>query len=183
MCRSLTPPSVEEKPYPIKDGPLKELACKKFNKLHKEKRFEGPYPIKDKPKDVHLTSVFVKEKDLSKNKVLVLSDYSSPKGNSINSAIPKEAAYVPFPTLLFFIQWLMTFGPLALIWVADLADAYYQVWIKAMYRKLFGMQFVGRYMLPYYMPFGIATATLEQATEFGVVDGGVVLEVKGKFWD
>ena len=97
MRRHTTPPSKAEPPYPIRDGPLKELASKKFIDLYNEKRFIGPFNPDEVPEGTFVSPVFVKEKDLARNKVLVLVDYSSPKGDSINSAIPPEASYVAFP--------------------------------------------------------------------------------------
>ena len=97
MERNPIPPSKAEPPYPIRDGPLKELASKKFIDLHEEKRFIGPLSSDELPEGTFVSPVFVKEKDLNRNKVLVLVDYSSPKGASINSGIPPEASYVSFP--------------------------------------------------------------------------------------
>ena len=157
MRRHTKPPPKEEPPYPIKEGPLKELASKRFLELHKEKRFAGPFEPDEAPNGIFLSPIFVKEKDLKRNKGLVLMDYSAPKGQSINSEIPKSETYVPFPSIIFFIQLLVTFGPSAWIWVADLENAYYNVWIMKKYSKLFAISWLGKILIPFFMPFGIAT--------------------------
>ena len=155
---------MSQPPYPIKDGILKELASKKFIDLHAQKRVMGPLNPDEVPEGTFVSPVFVKEKDLSRNKALVLVDYSAPQGNSINSAIPKFESWVEFPSIIFFLQIIVTFGAAAVIWVADLQDAYYNVWIKNEYTNLFGIHWLGKILLPFYMPFGIATgcATLQK---------------------
>ena len=60
MRRHTIPPSKEEPPYPIKDGPLKELASKKFLELYDEKRFEGPYD--ERPEGVFLSPILLRRK-------------------------------------------------------------------------------------------------------------------------
>ena len=157
MRRHLKPPPKSEPPYPIDDGIFKELASKKFIQLHKQKRIIGPLNPDEVPDGTFISPVFVKEKDLSRNKVLVLIDYSSPKAESINSEIPDYEAWVEFPSIIFFLQIILTFGPSSWIWVADLQDAYYNVWIKRDYTNLFGIQWLGKILLPFFMPFGIAT--------------------------
>ena len=157
MKRNTTRPTKETPPYPIKDGPLKELGSKKLLDLITEKKLGGPIPTTKLPDDIYRSPVFVKEKDLSRNKILFLIDFSSPLGDSINSAIAKEHSYVEFPRILFWLDLAYQIGPTAWITIADLQNAYYNVRIMEKYHHLFAFTWEDLAFLPFYMPFGVAT--------------------------
>ena len=157
MMRSTTPPSKEAPPYPIKDNLLAELASKKLIDLYNEKKIHGPHTPENCPQGIYKSPVFVKEKDLTRNKILFLIDFSSPEGDSINSAIPKKHTYIEFPRILFWLDLINEIGPLAYITIADLQNAYYNVFIMAKFRKLFAFEWKNRIFMPFYMPFGVAT--------------------------
>ena len=157
MMRPLQKPKKEEKPYKIREGPLKELATQKIIQLILEKKLKGPFNREDLRDDIYVSSVFVKEKDLSRKKILLLVDYSSPKGDSINSAILPRYTYVALPKIQFFILLCLQIGKGAMMSVQDLKNAYYNVAIMKEYQRLFGFSWEGKILFPAYMPFGVAT--------------------------
>ena len=114
MERPHTKPPKEAPPYPIKPGLLKNLASKMLIDLHNQKKFLGPFWEHELPfprDDIFLSPVFIKPKDLSRNKILFLFDFSAPNGASINSSILKEPTWVCLPTIQFYIKNILKFGP------------------------------------------------------------------------
>ena len=155
--RSTVKPKSQEKPYKIKDGLLKELASKKLIDLIRQGKLMGPWKKEELHDDIYLSSVFVKEKDLSRNKILLLVDYSSPKGDSINSEIPPRFTYIELPRIRKYLTTILEVGPGATITILDLANAYYNTVLKEEYSRLFSFEFEKLIFIPGYMPFGVAT--------------------------
>ena len=153
----MTPPPIEQKPYPIKDPLLRELASKHLIYLHQRKRFLGPFTKEQLPFGAYSNAVFVKMKDITRQKILFLINYSAPYGNSINSAIPKMFTTLVYPTFAFYIAIASSVGPSGWISVADLKNAYYNVFMMRKYSKILAIFWQGLYLLPLFMPFGIAT--------------------------
>ena len=114
MERPFKKPPKEAPPYPIRNGLLKNLASKMLNDLHDQKKFLGPFKESELPfprDDIYLSPVFVKPKDLSRNKILFLFDFSVPLGASINSEILKDCTWVCLPTIKFYIKNILKFSP------------------------------------------------------------------------
>lgn len=149
------PPQVP--PYPIKNKLLEELASKHLIELYHEGKFLGPFRDNEIPFRVHINPIFVKEKDLSRQKILFLFDFSAPKGNSVNSKIPKEFTTLAYPEFIFYIRSAAWVGPSGWISVADLKNAYYNVFIKSLFKPLLSVKWLGKTIIPNFMPFGIAT--------------------------
>ena len=68
--RDLTPPPTVQEPYIIKNKILRELASKHLIDLYNKKRFFGPFLPSEAPPGTYVNAVFVKEKDLSRQKIL-----------------------------------------------------------------------------------------------------------------
>ena len=111
IFRSMKAPPIEQKPYEVKNPILKELASKHLLYLHKEKRFYGPFNPDQLEPGSYINAVFVKEKDLTREKILFLINYSAPKGCSINSEISKEFTTLVYPEFLFYIRTAAMVGP------------------------------------------------------------------------
>ena len=145
MHRDLELPEVMAKPYPCPNETLNNLAAKHLVEMHEKGFFIGPFDennIPFKKGEYYLSPVFVKEKDLSRGKILFLIDYSAPKGNSINSAIPPHHTTMDYPRLLSFVKLAVLVGPNGHISVADLKDAYYYVFIQERFTPALGFMVV-----------------------------------------
>ena len=164
MMRSPTKPKTQEKPYKTKDGLLKELASKKLIDLIRQGKLMGPWKREELHDDIYISSVFVKEKDLSRNKILFLVDYSSPEGDSINSAISSEYTYILLPRIKKYLTTVLEVGKNATITILDLENAYYNTLLKKEFQRLFAFEWENLVLIPGYMPFGVATgcATLQK---------------------
>ena len=169
MKRPLKKPSKTQKPYPIHDKRLKELASLHLIKLHKKKLFFGPFAPDQIPDDAYVSAVFLRDKDPTRNKILFLVNFSAPKNNSINSEIKKEDSYVWLPSVKHFVSLATFVGPHASMYVIDLDNAYYNVFINKHFRKLFGIHFDGKVIFPLFMPFGVATGCITLQTIMDVV--------------
>ena len=114
MERPLGKPPKEATPYPIPPGILKNLASKMLCDLHDQRKFLGPFTEAELPylrDHIYLSPVFIKPKDLSRNKILFLFDFSAPRGNSINSAILKACTWVLLPTIKSYIKNILKIAP------------------------------------------------------------------------
>ena len=103
------------------------VASKHLLDSYKDGKFLGPFNEEELPFKVHINPVFVKEKDLSRLKILFLFDFSAPKNNSVNSKIPKKFTTLKYPEFLSYIKTAAWVGASGWVSVADLKNAYYDV--------------------------------------------------------
>ena len=69
MMRHLRPPPKEEKPYPIHDKHILELASKHVVNLYDEKKILGPFRENKLPPRTNINVVFAKMKDAARQKI------------------------------------------------------------------------------------------------------------------
>ena len=155
--RDLKPPPKTQEPYVIKNKLLRELASKHLIDQYNKKRFLGPFNPDEVPEGTYVNAVFVKEKDLSRKKILFLINYSAPKPISINSEIPKKFTTLQYPTLLQNVKKAKEVGPNGYLSVLDLKNCYYNLFLNKKYCKILAIHWQGKILLPCFQPFGIAT--------------------------
>ena len=118
----------------------------------------GPFFYDEIPFDEFFLSPLTGIWKIYPNKVSLIQNLSAPKGNSINSSIPKDkrkTEYVSFYTQINLANSVGIGGYLGII---DLEDSYFNLPIIPHAIKLFGSKWYGKYIFYACNPFGLATA-------------------------
>ena len=91
-------------------------------------------------------------------KATLIQNLSAPDGDSINSCIPPGDRTTAFPIFEFMIEIAYRVGPGGWLWIIDLKNSYFSVPIILQFVRLFGAEWLGKFIFYACLPFGLATA-------------------------
>ena len=143
----------------IQDPLIINLITKKLHYHILQGHLEGPYSDNELPynkRNLHYSPVFGFLK--SSNKPVFIVDLSSPKENSVNSAISQADRETSYPLFRNLCELANVIGPNGWFWTADALDAYWKIPIKKCFQKLFAITWRGKTLIFNCLSFGLASA-------------------------